>query len=68
MFLNQPRNQVLVHPDVMVHEDQMVNLANLVTSAVGDFLVLLVLMAAKENAVYLGARVMICHRKLSYHF
>ena len=46
----------------------MVNLANLVTSAVGDFLVLLVLMAAKENAVYLGARVMTCHRKLSYHF
>lgn len=33
---NPPLNPVWDHPDVMVHEDVMVNLANLVTSAVGD--------------------------------
>ena len=63
--LNQPQNQVPVHPDVMVQEDRMVSLANLVISAVGEFLVLLVPMAVKENAVCLDPRVMICHRKYS---
>ena len=63
MFLNQPHDQVMVHRDVMVQEDQMVSQASLVTSVVGDFLVLPVPMVVKENAVCPDVRVMICHRK-----
>ena len=62
-FLNQPQNQVMVHRDVMVQEDQMVSLASLVTNAVGDYPVLPAPMVVKENAVCPDVRVMICHRK-----
>ena len=48
---------------MMVHEDPMVSLANLVTSAVGDCPVLPVQMVVQVNAVYLDQRVKICHRK-----
>ena len=67
MSLSQLQNQVSVHQGVMVHEVRMVNLANLVINAVGDSLVLLVPMVARENAVCLDSREMICHRKLSDH-